>query len=118
MRGLVCGTPGLLCGTSGSARFSGRPTGRNLDQEEFEVRVREATRSEGWIVDGNYSERIRGISWGAADTVVWVDLPRGAVRWLSGGNCFAGEPGVLASAVRQVEVVQAGLGGHSVAGYR
>jgi adenylate kinase family enzyme len=30
-----------------------------LGQEEFEERVREATAADGWIVDGNYSARIR-----------------------------------------------------------
>jgi adenylate kinase family enzyme len=52
-----------------------------LDQGEFEARVQAATRSEGWIVDGNYSERIRSISWSAADTVVWLDPPRLVVMW-------------------------------------
>ncbi|GAA3545046.1 hypothetical protein GCM10022235_10960 [Kribbella ginsengisoli] len=52
-----------------------------LEQGEFEARVREATRSGGWVVDGNYSERIRAIAWGAADTVVWLDLPRVVVMW-------------------------------------
>lgn len=52
-----------------------------LEQSEFEARVREATRAGGWVVDGNYSERIRAIAWGAADTVVWLDLPRAVVMW-------------------------------------
>lgn len=41
-----------------------------LDEEEFEARVRQATHSGDWIVDGNYSDRIRQITWTAADTVV------------------------------------------------
>jgi adenylate kinase family enzyme len=52
-----------------------------LEQGEFEARVEEATRSGGWVVDGNYSERIRAIAWGAADTVIWLDLPRAVVIW-------------------------------------
>lgn len=52
-----------------------------LAEAEFEARVREATRVGDWVVDGNYSERIREITWGAADTVVWVDLPRAVVMW-------------------------------------
>ncbi|WP_203591258.1 GrpB family protein [Streptomyces sp. SID13031] len=43
----------------------------SLEEGEF-VRVREATQSGGWVVDGNYSEWIRAIAWGAADTVVWL----------------------------------------------
>ena len=52
-----------------------------LDKEEFEARVRKATDSGGWIVDGNYSDRIRQITWTAADTVVWLDLSRPVVMW-------------------------------------
>jgi adenylate kinase family enzyme len=52
-----------------------------LAQEEFEGRVREATAAGRWVVDGNYSARIREIAWGAADTVVWLDLPRYVVMW-------------------------------------
>jgi adenylate kinase family enzyme len=52
-----------------------------LGQEEFESRVREATAAGGWVVDGNYSARIREIAWSAADTVVWLDLPRYVVMW-------------------------------------
>lgn len=52
-----------------------------LEPDEFERRVREATRGDGWVVDGNYSERIREIAWGAADAVVWLDLPRYVVMW-------------------------------------
>lgn len=52
-----------------------------LDEEEFEARVRKATHSGDWIVDGNYSDRIRQITWTAADTVIWLDLSRPIVRW-------------------------------------
>ena len=44
-----------------------------LDDDEFRRRVTEATESEGWVVDGNYSV-VADIVWGRADTVVWVDL--------------------------------------------
>ena len=52
-----------------------------LDEDEFAVRVREATESGGWVVDGNYSPRIRQITWTAADTVVWLDLSRPVIMW-------------------------------------
>jgi adenylate kinase family enzyme len=52
-----------------------------LDEDEFEARVRMGTHSGGWIVDGNYSDRIRRITWTAADTVVWLDLSRPVVMW-------------------------------------
>jgi hypothetical protein len=52
-----------------------------LEADEFEERVRKATGSGGWVLDGNYSERIRQITWTAADTVVWLDLARPVVMW-------------------------------------
>ncbi|GAB3819625.1 AAA family ATPase [Kribbella italica] len=52
-----------------------------LGEDEFVERVAAATASGGWVVDGNYSARIRAITWGAADAVVWVDLPRVVVMW-------------------------------------
>lgn len=58
-----------------------QPHWTKLDQDEFEARVRKATHSGGWIADGNYSDRIRQITWTAADTVVWLDLSRPVVMW-------------------------------------
>jgi adenylate kinase family enzyme len=45
-----------------------------LGDEEFRSRVKEATASSRWVVDGNYSV-VRAIVWEQADTVVWFDLP-------------------------------------------
>ncbi|GAA1512257.1 AAA family ATPase [Kribbella lupini] len=50
-------------------------------EDEFAERVRAATDDGGWVVDGNYSANVRRITWGAADLVVWVDLPRAVVMW-------------------------------------
>jgi adenylate kinase family enzyme len=52
-----------------------------LGEDEFAARVQAATASGGWVVDGNYSARVREFTWGAADAVVWVDLPRVVVMW-------------------------------------
>lgn len=52
-----------------------------LDDTEFEARVAAATAPGGWIADGNYSERIRRITWGSADTVVWLDQSRLLIMW-------------------------------------
>ena len=43
----------------------------------FRDRVTAALAGPAWVMDGNYS-RVRDISWGRADTVVWLDycLPR------------------------------------------
>ena len=40
-------------------------------------RVARATRSNGWIVDGNYASTLQDILWSRADTIIWLDLPRG-----------------------------------------
>ena len=48
--------------------------------EEFRTLVDEATRSEAWVVDGNYS-RARDIVWPRADTVVWLDYALSLVLW-------------------------------------
>ena len=45
-----------------------------LGDEEFRVRVGEATAQDRWVVDGNYSV-VHEIVWANADTVVWIDLP-------------------------------------------
>lgn len=38
-------------------------------------RVRDAVDEKGWVIDGNYGRIVRPITWGAADTVVWLDFP-------------------------------------------
>jgi adenylate kinase family enzyme len=58
-----------------------QPNWTKLDDDEFEARVKTATASGGWIADGNYSDRIRQITWGAADTVVWLDQSRRLIMW-------------------------------------
>jgi adenylate kinase family enzyme len=32
--------------------------------------------AERWVVDGNYAEQVRDLVWDAADTIIWLDLPR------------------------------------------
>jgi len=45
--------------------------------DEFRARVREAidAASEGWVIDGNYEAKLGDQVLGAADTIVWLDLP-------------------------------------------
>lgn len=43
------------------------------DPEEFERRIREATRDERWVVAGSYGRFSRRILWPRPDTVVWLD---------------------------------------------
>jgi len=45
--------------------------------EEFRARVLEAMAQlpNGWVIDGNYEAKLGDIVIGAADTIVWLDLP-------------------------------------------
>jgi adenylate kinase family enzyme len=45
--------------------------------EEFRARVREAIDAapDGWVIDGNYEPKLGDTVLGAADTIVWLDLP-------------------------------------------
>jgi adenylate kinase family enzyme len=45
--------------------------------EEFQARVREAMAGapDGWVIDGNYERKLGDLVLGAADTIVWLDLP-------------------------------------------
>src|SRR5262245_11790690 len=50
----------------------------DLGREPFRARVREHLDGDGWVIDGNYAA-VQDLVWRAADTVVWLDLPRHAV---------------------------------------
>lgn len=53
-----------------------QPNWTPLPDDEFRRRVAAFTSAPGWVVDGNYSA-VQDIVWSRADTVVWLDLPRG-----------------------------------------
>ena len=55
-----------------------QPGWAELPPAEFRRRVEVAIQADGWVVDGNYSA-VRDLVWAAADTVVWLDLPRSLV---------------------------------------
>lgn len=44
--------------------------------EEFRAKVGDAVAGDTWVVDGNY-QAVQDVVWERADTVVWLDLPRG-----------------------------------------
>ncbi len=50
------------------------------DPEVLRQRVRTAVRTEGWVVDGNYSP-VRDLIWPSADTLVWLDYRLTRVMW-------------------------------------
>lgn len=61
-----------------------------LPTEEFRRRVSAAAAGERWVIDGNYTSKVRDLVWARADTVVWLDLPRRTVMrriiWRSFGR--------------------------------
>ncbi len=68
----VCGAPVIPM----DAVFH-QPGWTPLPADEFRRRMAELTAGERWVTDGNYSDA-RDIVWGAADLIVWLDLP----KWL------------------------------------
>lgn len=57
-----------------------QPGWGELPADEFRRRVMDAIAGAGdaWVVDGNY-RAVQDLVWGAADTVVWLDLDRRTV---------------------------------------
>jgi adenylate kinase family enzyme len=53
------------------------PNWTEASPEEFRARVREAMAAapDGWVIDGNYEVKLGDTVIGAADTIVWLDLP-------------------------------------------
>ena len=51
------------------------------DPDEFERRIREATRGERWVVAGSYRKVSQRTFWPRLETVVWLDLPLRLVVW-------------------------------------
>lgn len=55
-----------------------QPGWQELPTAEFRARVEAVAETPGWVIDGNYNA-VRDIVWRHADTVVFLDLPRGRV---------------------------------------
>lgn len=49
-----------------------------LPAEEFRRIVAAKAAEDGWVIDGNYSS-VQSLVWTRADTVAWLDLPKGMV---------------------------------------
>ncbi|MDP9355768.1 MAG: adenylate kinase [Chloroflexota bacterium] len=45
--------------------------------DDFRARVREAmaATTDGWVIDGNYDSKLGDTVVGAADVIIWLDLP-------------------------------------------
>lgn len=53
------------------------PNWTSVGDEEFCARLVEVVAGEGWVLDGHYvDEGAAAIAWRAADTIIWLDLPR------------------------------------------
>lgn len=46
------------------------------EPDVFVDRVREATRGDAWVIDGNYQSKVGTLVWELAELVVWVNPPR------------------------------------------
>lgn len=55
-----------------------QPGWQPLDADEFRRRVATIAADDSWVIDGNYGA-VRPLIWARADTIVWLDLPRGRV---------------------------------------
>lgn len=56
--------------------FFWEPNWKEADPETFRNRVRAALASEeSWVVDGNYTNKIKDLVWPQADTLIWLDPP-------------------------------------------
>ena len=58
-----------------------QPGWTELPLDEFRARVDEATRGDGWVVDGSYRNFVGDIVLGRAETLVWLDQPLPLVLW-------------------------------------
>ena len=48
-----------------------------MPRDEFRQRISDViTAGGGWVIDGNYQSKVQDLIWDAADTVVFIDLPR------------------------------------------
>ena len=56
------------------------PGWTEVPAETFRELIASATVTERWVVDGNYSIA-RDLTWGRADTLVWLDYPLRVVLW-------------------------------------
>lgn len=58
-----------------------RPGWRHAPTDEFVAAVSDAVGRDGWVIDGNYTGRLKDLIWREADTIVWLDLPLPVALW-------------------------------------
>ncbi|MCY3655532.1 MAG: adenylate kinase [Chloroflexi bacterium] len=52
-----------------------------VPDEVFAERARDATASDGWVLDGNYAGVMQGLTWPRAQAIVWLDYPFRTCAW-------------------------------------
>jgi adenylate kinase family enzyme len=52
----------------------------HLSDQEFRLRVEQATSLPGWVIAGNYSVA-RDVSWPRAEVIIWLDYPLMTIFW-------------------------------------
>jgi adenylate kinase family enzyme len=48
---------------------------------DFRAVIDAHTSADAWVVDGSYHSQVSDLTWGRADTVVWLDPPRWRGMW-------------------------------------
>ncbi len=56
------------------------PNWKEADNSVFRERVENATKTEAWVVAGNYSN-VRDIIWKKAEVIIWLDYPLLIIFW-------------------------------------
>jgi adenylate kinase family enzyme len=56
-------------------RLQWEPNWTAVPVEVFQERVKRALTGDRWVVDGNYSKKVRELVWSRADTVIWLNYP-------------------------------------------
>lgn len=55
------------------------PDWEPIETARFREIIAEVAETDGWVIDGNYGSLVQDIIFAAADTIVWLDLPRRVV---------------------------------------
>jgi adenylate kinase family enzyme len=51
------------------------PNWHAKERDAFRTSVAEATRANGWVIDGNYTSKVEDLLWPRAELAIWLDYP-------------------------------------------
>ena len=57
------------------------PGWKESPRQVFRQRLAQALEGPAWVVDGNYNNSARDITWGRAEALVWLDYGLGIILW-------------------------------------